>query len=143
MLIVVYLDLRFMWIPNVLVLVFLGLFLVAVPLDLSWGDLLWRILAAAVAFALCLGAFALRVMGGGDAKLLPVLILFVPSSALALFCLLLSVGIVMTLVALPIARRATGRDGSDWVTLSTRNKMPFGVPMGLAVWGLFVIGVLP
>lgn len=132
-------DLRLLRIPNWLVLLFLVVFLATVPFQIPGGDLALRVVAGVVVFALCLGAFALRVLGGGDVKLLAVLVLFVPPPLLAPFALLLSGAMILSLVALALIRRRTNGRAGRWRGLTERRRFPLGLPIGLAGLGLITL----
>ena len=124
-------DLRHMRIPNLLVLLALGLFVICMPL-LGWTEIAWRL---GVAFAvLVLGSigFALRLVGGGDVKMLAALMLFVPSQTLNGFgyglalALVLGVVFVLALRAMPFPR------GGDLAVIRSPGKFPMGVSIALA-----------
>ena len=77
-------DLKTLRIPNVLSIVGIGIFLLTMPL-LPLNEIGFRALASLVVFCLGLTAFAFGLVGGGDVKLLSVLLLVVPSAAWLLF----------------------------------------------------------
>lgn len=124
-------DLREMRIPNLVVLIALGCFVVWTPL-LGWGEVGMRVLAAAVTFAIGYVLFALRAFGAGDVKFLTVLILFVPSAAVSEFLLLLSVALVLGsiislgLQAAPVAARLR------WKSVRARGKLPMGISLAMS-----------
>ena len=70
-------DLRTRLVPN-WVPALLGC--VGLALHLARGDLRWSLLAAALVFAVTLGLWSLRLMGGADAKLIPAVTTLLPAS---------------------------------------------------------------
>ena len=64
-------DLISMTIPNRVSLLLAGTFLVVAPLTgMDIATFGWHLLAGASVFAVCFALFAVRAMGGGDAKIL-------------------------------------------------------------------------
>lgn len=124
-------DLREMRIPNLVVVIALGCFVLWMPL-LGWGEVGLRVLAAAVTFAIGYVLFALRAFGGGDVKFLSALMLFVPSAAVAQFLLLLSGALVLgsvislTLQSAPVAARL------GWKSVQARGKLPMGISLAMS-----------
>jgi prepilin peptidase CpaA len=95
-----------------------------------WPDVAMQFGVALAAFAVLTGLFALRMMGGGDVKLLTALALWIePSWFLKLLIIMALVGGVLTIVmgAYHIMRRR--RD---------RLAIPYGV--AIAIGGLWVLG---
>ncbi len=95
-----------------------------------WPDVAMQLGVALAAFAILAGMFALRMMGGGDVKLLTALALWIkPEWFLELLILMALVGGVLTIVmgAWHVMRRQ--RD---------RLVIPYGVAISAA--GLWVIG---
>lgn len=95
-----------------------------------WPDVAMQLGVALAAFAILAGMFALRMMGGGDVKLLTALALWIkPEWFLELLILMALVGGVLTIVmgAWHVMRRQ--RD---------RLAIPYGVAISTA--GLWVIG---
>ena len=75
-------DVASMTIPNWVSLAFLGLFPVAaVMLGQSWSLIGMHYLAGAIALVVCFGLFSLGVFGGGDAKLIPAVLVWLGPSA--------------------------------------------------------------
>ncbi len=95
-----------------------------------WPDVAMQLGVALAAFAILAGLFALRMMGGGDVKLLAALALWIrPEWFLELVILMARVGGVLTIVmgAWHVMRRQ--RD---------RLAIPYGVAISAA--GLWIIG---
>lgn len=77
-----------------------------------WPGVAWQLGVALVVFVVLAGLFALRVMGGGDVKLLAALALWVrPDHFLWLVVVMSLIGGLLTVVfgAWHVARRQTGR----------------------------------
>jgi len=80
-------------------------------LDL-WPDVAWQLGIAALTFLVCAGLFALRMMGGGDVKLLAALALWIQPMHFAWLVVAMSlIGALLTIVfaGWHIARRQPGR----------------------------------
>lgn len=126
-----YTDLTRMKIPNKLSLIGIGLFIVCIPfLPLEETGL--RILSAAIVFALMFVLFAFGLFGGGDVKLLSVLILFIPSTSLFAFAYIFSasmfVGILLVLLLQSFPKMAP----SNWLSAQRKGHFPMGISIALA-----------
>ncbi|MBB6124793.1 A24 family peptidase [Sphingobium subterraneum] len=96
----------------------------------AWPDMVLQIALGIGMFTLFAALFALRMMGGGDVKLLAAVALWFPWQALAFLLLLMAVlGGVVTMATL-IHHRMTRRLGQP--------EVPYGVAISLA--GLWLIG---
>ena len=94
-------DIATMTIPNWLSLGYLGLFLVvALLLGQSWSLIGMHYLAGAIALAVCFGLFSLGVFGGGDAKLIPAIMVWLGPSAVTsyIYGIALAGGLLAVLV---------------------------------------------
>lgn len=127
----IFTDLRYMRIPNALVaavaLVGLGCALFGLL-----PDLMPRLIAGVVVFAAGLGLFATGAMGGGDVKMLAVLVPLVPPEALPAFAVLLSLTMLAGVLLLTGVRRVAGGPTSGWVSLRDRKRYPLGVSIAAA-----------
>ena len=118
-------DWRRRLIPNALVLVYAALFVpfaVYAPVDLAWW---WHLLAAAVVFLFTFFCFTRRWLGGGDAKLIPAVALWLGPQATLPFLLMMGVGgsIVAGLVMVVAGKhRGAGR----------KLKLPYGLAIVFA-----------
>jgi len=125
-------DLSQLRIPNSLVLIALFIFAVSCTL-LPAGEIAYRCIAAAITFALLLPLFAGRLVGGGDVKMLPALVLFVPPEHWQDFGTLLSISLVVGVIGICGARVATsGRVPTGWLALDRRGTFPMGVSIALS-----------
>jgi len=131
---VAYYDLRYMRIPNIISLIALGLFVVTVPL-VSTDELLLRVAAGAVILAVGLVLFGLRLLGGGDLKILAVLMLFIPSQTWTEFGWALSAAVLLGASFIVLLRSAPWLAETSWVTIRARGQFPLGLSIALA--GLF------
>jgi prepilin peptidase CpaA len=124
-------DLRALRIPNALVLACLGLALLRLALEPA---LLGPHLAVGgIAFALTLALFARNLMGGGDAKLLPVVALWLGPQAILDFLVLLAVlagGIALMLVLARLGLAAVDGARERWPLVLRRGE---GLPLAAAI----------
>ena len=94
-----------------------------------WPDVVWQLGIATLAFAILAGLFALRMMGGGDVKLLTALALWIePLAFMQLLLVMALAGGVLTVVmgGYHVMRRQ-----------KERLAIPYGV--AIAVGGLWVL----
>jgi prepilin peptidase CpaA len=128
---VAYFDLRYMRIPNALVLIALALFVVSRPI-LGWPEMGLRLLAGAAVLVTGFVLFAMNLFGGGDAKMMAALMLFVPSGTYTLFgygfsaAMLAGIGLILLLRTVPVLT------ASGWVSLQQRGTFPMGISIAMA-----------
>ena len=134
--IIVY-DLRHLRIPNALSILLLLLFAVLALWRADMGYAVQQVLLAVGVFAVCFAAFAARAMGGGDAKILPALSLFVPVSQIAEVLLLFAAVLFISICGVVVLRRTVGGPDRAWAVLR-QPRFPMGLPIGLT--GLIAIG---
>ena len=127
-------DLRAMRIPNNLTLVLLSGF---APAALVLGvPVLSHIITFAVMALVCFGLFYFGLFGGGDAKLLPVVALWVGPAGLPVFLLAMAVAggalsaFTLGLPHVPALARVRWRDGS-WPARAVAGER--AVPYGVAI----------
>jgi prepilin peptidase CpaA len=128
---VAYFDLRFMRIPNGLVLLALIVFAAAVVMAPP-ADLLARLAIAAAVFAIGVVGFAFRMVGGGDVKMLPVLLLAVPSAQILLFANVFSAALILGIVAVLTLRRIPATAHWGWKSFGGSRKFPMGLSIAMA-----------
>lgn len=138
-----YSDLRYMRLPNSLSLIALALFAVS-AITLPPPDLVARLVVAALVLAAGLTAFAFRLVGGGDVKLLSVLMLFVPTHALSVFGYVFSASMLLGLALVLGLRQFAFAAQSDWKSIGGSSGFPMGVSIGTAgiVFPLVVLALL-
>lgn len=126
-----YFDLRYLRIPNVLTLLalaVLALTMLVAPPD----DLLARLIFAGCVFGLGLLAFAFRLVGGGDVKILFPLLLAVPANGLLTFANVFSVSLLLGIGLILVARRLPSASASGWKSLGQTRGFPMGLSFALA-----------
>ena len=128
-------DLKHYRIRNELILILTGLFFLHTFLSGRWTTLPWNLGFAALLFLIMLYPYSMKMMGGGDLKLLTVAILWVgPFCALpfALF-LLLFAGIHAVAIKFKLVEgKAVGE----------RQSVAFAPSIAAALIGVFLIGCL-
>lgn len=125
-------DLREMRIPNWLSWAGLLLFVVCMPV-LGLDEWLARVVVGAVAFGVCFSLFAAGWLGGGDAKIFPVCMLFVPSGILAVFMLSFALAMILGMVGIWGARRIFAGRNVVWVSLQPGAAFPMGISIAASL----------
>lgn len=128
---VAYFDLRFMRIPNILSLIVLAVFAVAL-IFFPPADLLARLVIASSVFLLGLIGFSFRLIGGGDVKILSALMLVVPTSGIAVFANVFSISMVAGIILVLAIRRFPQINSLGWKSFGGSHKFPMGLSIALA-----------
>ncbi len=129
---IIYSDLHDLRIPNWSVGLLAALFMVT-QAPFLWGEpLIWRLAIALAVFIVCFVLFGFNLLGGGDVKLLPVVLLFVPVERLAWYLLALSVCVIATLTLIRIARSVRASEGGNWRGLSDHARYPLGPAIAIS-----------
>ena len=87
-------------------------------------------MVALVVFGIGFAAFAARLVGGGDVKVLPAVMLFLPPAGLPQYflgfglCLLVGTALVLALRQSGLAR------GSGWQVVTASGRFPVGLAIG-------------
>lgn len=131
-------DLIHFRIPNFYCLVGVGLFVITMPF-LGLNDIPPRLAVAALCFSICLGLFVIGWLGGGDAKILPIVFLAVPLPAISTYMILLSFSMAIGLFSLALLRKAVKHPSPAFVETIQSNKFPMGIAIGSA--GLILAGL--
>jgi len=126
---VIYYDARYMRIPNVISAGLLALFLVWLAVDFDNVALLTQLAASLIAFAICFLLFGLRLIGGGDAKVLPALMLFAPLAHLADLLLLFAALLIGSVVLVIGLRQLRFANNLNWRIMQS-NRLPMGLAIG-------------
>jgi prepilin peptidase CpaA len=135
-------DLTTMKIRNGLVLLFLLAFLVLAPFaGFTASEIGWSAAAAAGVLVCTFAFFALGWMGGGDAKLATVTVLWLGADHTALYLIyagLLGGALTLGLLLLRVSPLTVWLGSSAWMArlLSPKSGIPYGIAMALA--GLLV-----
>lgn len=137
---VILYDLRFMRIPNRLVILFAVVALVTAPFQIGFEEMLWRLGVAAAVFAGGLILYARRMMGAGDVKLLAVLMLLIPIEGMQAFSMMLSMSILLGVAAWIVVRRVRGAAPTQWRSLQQQSRFPLGLSIGMAGLVFALIG---
>lgn len=124
-------DLRGLKIPNKLALISVVVFCLTCPL-LPFPEVVARLLAAAATFAVLIVMFALRLLGGGDVKILAALMLFIPSYSLPLFGFVLSIALLISIALLVLARAIVRATETGFAGFDANGAVPMGVPIAWA-----------
>jgi len=128
---VAYFDLRYMRIPNVLVLIACALFLVTSPF-VAVPELGVRLLTALLMLGVGFAFFATGLFGGGDAKMLAALMLFVPSQTYVIFGYGFSFAMIAGIGLILLLRTVRVLTDSTWVSLQQRGTFPMGISIAMA-----------
>lgn len=131
-------DLSRLKIPNYLVLSGVVLFVLSLPL-LDFDEAVARGIAGIVCLAICLVLFGIHWLGGGDAKMLPVVFLFVPSGWVTSYLFSFAFSLIIGMALIWGVRIACGRADANWISLRPDSAFPMGVSIALS--GLFVAGL--
>jgi prepilin peptidase CpaA len=133
-------DFREYRIPNTTVLCLVAAFVPFAAVQGSWAFVLWALAAGGVTFALCAALFALRLIGGGDAKLIAAMALWTQFWAMPRFFVVMALaGGVLAAAFLLKARfaRPTVSATADATANSTetpiqQERVPYGVAIAVA-----------
>lgn len=127
-------DLRTMTIPNWISLALAGAFLIIGILFLPFEDYLWRLLAGVVVFVIVFIMNALRLIGGGDAKLAAAFTPYIATNDWGAFLFLMAVSGIITLVLHRIAGRipAIRAATPNWKSWTAGRHFPYGTTIALA-----------
>ena len=127
---VAYFDLRFMRIPNILSLLVLAVFAIAMVF-LPPVDLLARLAIAASVFLLGFIGFSFRLIGGGDVKILSALMLVVPTGGIALFANVFSASMLLGIIMVLAIRRFPSVNSLGWKSFGGSHRFPMGLSIAL------------
>lgn len=136
-------DMKFMKIPNVLVLAMFGVFvvigLIALP---DWQTYAWRYLHLVVVLLVGFILNALGTLGAGDAKFAAAMAPFVALGDLMQFMIIMAAVLVITFFAHRVLRNVPYvRDKTpDWESWDN-NDFPMGLALGSAMIAYLVMAV--
>ncbi len=135
MLVITYIDFKFLRIPNWSVLAVFAVFLVVGPWGLPIDVFLWRLLYAVVVLVLVYGLYSVAapIVGAGDLKLISALVPFVADARLGGFLLIYALVAIISLFAFWVARRALRGRETEWEALNQGKFIPVGVLLGLSM----------
>jgi prepilin peptidase CpaA len=150
-------DFLSMTIPNRLSVILVVSFLLIAPFSgLSVADLGWHLLTGLVVFVAGFALFALRIMGGGDAKILAASAIWYgwTASTVTYFAYVGLFGGLLSVVVLMLRANANFIIVSGLpvpATMMQANKVPYGIAIGAAAFATFpqspmfqsIVGILP
>lgn len=128
-------DLKYMKIPNLLVLIMAGVFGVIGAIVLPFDVYLWRLLGGFLVLAVGFVLFSVGLMGGGDAKFAAAMAMFIAHHEILQFLFILSVVTLLAVLShwllgkMAFARPITGA----WESWTNKKKFPLGFGMGIAL----------
>lgn len=136
-------DLRSLRIPNTHVLLALAIFVLAAPFALAWPELYPRLIAAGITFAIGFVLFALRMFGGGDAKMMPVVMLYIPADDVVLYLRLFAAALLVVSLLALVVQKAPAFRNLGWASARNRRHVPVGVAMAASVMLLVAVRLWP
>jgi prepilin peptidase CpaA len=150
-------DFLSMTIPNRLSVILVVSFLCLAPFSgLGVMDIGWHLLAGLVVFAAGFALFALRVMGGGDAKILAASAIWYgwTASTITYFAYVGLFGGLLSVLVLLLRANANFIIVSRLpvpATMMQQKKVPYGIAIGAAAFATFpqspmfqnIVGILP
>lgn len=124
-------DLRHLRIPNSYCLAGLLVFAAGA---LAWPpqDLPYRLIVAGAIFLAGYAGFARGLVGGGDVKILAVLMLFIPVPTLVIFANLFSFSLFFGVAILLALRRLPTAPPAGWTGIWGSRGFPMGLSIGMA-----------
>lgn len=128
-------DMRHLRIPDILTIAAVAGFVALSP-ALSPDEIIARLVAGFASFAICFFLFSVRAMGGGDAKFIPALVLWIPPFDLVFFCMALALCIPISIALILAMRQAV--PAPSWKGLSATPRVPMGVAIAMAGAATFV-----
>lgn len=126
-------DVRRLKIHNSHVLVALAIFAVLAPFLLEFHELSLRFVVGVVTFGIGFALFALHLIGGGDAKMMPVVMLFVPSDEVVHFLQVFAMTLGAVSLCMLAVQRAPAFRRVLWTSVQQKRQVPVGVAIALAV----------
>lgn len=137
-------DIKFLRIPNWIILLIIGLYAmdqiylhygIAPPFSQTW-------MPASIAFIICLILYSTKIIGAGDAKLIPVLMLWLTTTQIYPFILFTAlIGGGLAIITLVLSKTDINKEitWSKWIqkAMTGQNKLPYGV----AISGGFLLSV--
>lgn len=134
-------DVRTMLIPNWISITYIVSFpVIALIIGLSPAQIGWNLLAGVIALVICFGLFAVGVFGGGDAKLIPAVMVWLgPGAALPYVWGIALTGGVLAVLIIMTRRMVPARIVPGFLQRSVVEGpgIPYAVAIALgAIWAL-------
>lgn len=150
-------DFLSMTIPNRLSIILVISFLMIAPFSgLSAAEIGWHLLTGLVVFAAGFALFALRVMGGGDAKILASSAIWYgwTAASVSYFAYVAVFGGLLSIIVLILRANANFIAVSGLpipATMMQAHKVPYGIAIGAAAFATFpqspmfqsIVGIIP
>lgn len=142
-LLIAYMDMRDLRIPNWSILAVFGVFLATASWGLPFDVFLWRLGYGAAAFAAGLLIYSITSgkVGAGDLKLLAALAPFLYAGNILGFALIYVTASVFGLTAYLVARRIANGRATGFKGIDTRGYYPAGVLLGLTMAATLVVNL--
>lgn len=138
-------DLKSMTIPNRVVLICLGLFVVLGPFLLPFDEYLWRFVPAFIALLIGFILNMIGQFGAGDAKFASAILLFVPLHDLTtVFWLYAAITLLSVAAMFLIRLSAPGWAATSGLkSFRERRVFPLGLPLALTILAYQLVALLP
>jgi prepilin peptidase CpaA len=157
-------DLAKLTIANIISILIAVCFFVAYGLNYAFGhdgifqSLSSHLIAGGVMFAIMVGLFFMKLFGGGDAKIIPAISLWVGLDGLALFLMITSVGGgLLAIISIGLRKTRLGnltleklshhpklKDGWFGALAQDKKIVPYGIAIAIGgVWTFRHLGYLP
>ncbi len=140
-------DFKEFQIPNrIPVLLILAFPVMAVSSGMDLGHMLTHLAAGTALFLMGAILFFLRIWGGGDAKLLPAVALWVGLAALPRFLLVMALvggGLALAALAARHVPSVKGVAGARWVRAASTGQVPYGIAIAAAGVDWWAQSMLP
>ena len=124
-------DLTRLRISNRLCLLAVLVFLATLPVT-GPADALWRLIPAVICFAIGVALFAGGIVGGGDVKFLPAVLLAVPQGTVSLFLLEFSAALLLSVFAVETIRRLPAPATAGFRFVQEARSLPMGLAIAAA-----------
>lgn len=144
-------DLKLMKIPNVLVLLMTGAFIISGAILLPFDVFLWRLLGGFLVLVIGFTLFSLGGIGGGDAKFAAAMALFIDHTHIASFLFMLAMfallGVVLHKIVGKLGFMSPITDNwESWRIEKTSKKKNFPLGLGMSAalifYQLTVVGII-
>ncbi|MGB0799871.1 MAG: A24 family peptidase [Planktomarina sp.] len=140
---IIWEDLARLRIRNTSVVILFAIFCIVAPFTLHWSVILWHLGAMAITFAITLLMFELRLMGGGDAKLLTVMAGFCWAGDWNIILLLASSLFILSFLFHRLARAlGAARITPNWESWHSKRRFPMGIPLALVLISYLALGTV-
>jgi prepilin peptidase CpaA len=124
-------DLKHLRIPNTLVFASLAVFALCTPIN-GLPEATIRFAFCGIAFAICAGLFAFRIMGGGDTKMIPIMFLFIPSDQAAFYMVVFAWSLLAGIILMRLLRLGLQYENAAWVAMRPHADFPMGTAIALS-----------